>query len=141
MLDGLRPGALDLHDLPGAVRDTARSLGMGVHGGPAFALRAEPLPDLAPAVEEAAFRIVAESLTNVARHAAATSCEVRLARANGDLRIAVTDDGDGLGLGPGEGHGLESMRRRATDLGGTVTLEAREPRGTAVRAVLPLGGV
>ena len=72
VLDGLRPGALDLHDLPGAVRDTARSLGMGVTGGPAFALRAEPLPDLAPAVEEAAFRIVAESLTNVARHAAAT---------------------------------------------------------------------
>jgi signal transduction histidine kinase len=140
VLDGLRPGALDLHDLPGAVRDTARALGMGMTGGPAFELRADQLPDLAPAVEEAAFRIVAESLTNVARHAAAKNCQVRLARANGDLRIAVTDDGDGPGLAPGAGHGLESMRRRATDLGGSVTVEPREPHGTAVRAVLPLGG-
>ncbi len=140
VLDGLRPGALDLHDLPGAVRETARSLGMGVPGGPTFELRADPLPDLAPTVEEAAFRIVAESLTNVVRHARAGSCHVRLARANGDLRIAVTDDGQGPGHDSGDGHGLESIRRRATDLGGTVTVEPRLPRGTAVRAVLPLGG-
>jgi signal transduction histidine kinase len=144
VLDGLRPRALDVNDLPGAVRDTARSLGMGLLGGPEFALRADPLPDLAPAVEEAAFRIVAESLTNVVRHARATRCRVELARANGDLRIAVTDDGRGPGEtsgdGPGPGHGLESMRRRAADLGGSVTVQARQPRGTAVLAVLPLGG-
>jgi signal transduction histidine kinase len=138
VLDGLRPGALDLNDLPGAVRDTARSLGMGVAGGPTFDLRADPISDLAPAVEEAAFRIVAESLTNVARHAAAEHCEVSLARADGDLRIAVTDDGNGPSSGSTTGHGLESMRRRAADLGGTVSVESRLPRGTTVLAVLPL---
>ncbi len=140
VLDGLRPGALDLHDLPGAVRDTARSLGMGTSRGPTFELRTEPLPDLAPAVEEAAFRIVAESLTNVARHAGARHCAVTLARADGHLRIAVVDDGNGPGATAGPGHGVESMRRRASDLGGTVTIGPATPRGTAVDAVLPLAG-
>jgi signal transduction histidine kinase len=140
VLDGLRPGALDLRDLPGAVRDTARSLGMGVAGGPTFEVRADALPDLTPAVEEAAFRIIAESLTNVARHAGAAHCEVRLARANGDLRIAVSDDGRGRSPEAGAGHGLESMRRRAADLGGAVNVDAGVPRGTTVSAVLPLGG-
>jgi signal transduction histidine kinase len=140
VLDGLRPQALDLRDLPGAVRDTARSLGMGVVGGPAFALRADALPALAPAVEEAAYRIVAESLTNVARHAGAQHCEVRLTRVNGDLRIAVTDDGRGPSPDVSTGHGLESMRRRAEDLGGTVYVGPGTPCGTTVSAVLPLGG-
>jgi signal transduction histidine kinase len=140
VLDGLRPGALDLHDLSGAVRDTARSLGMGASGGPTFELRAEPLPDLSPAVEEAAFRIVAESLTNVARHAGARHCAVTLARADGHLRIAVVDDGQGPNGSDRHGHGLESMRRRASDLGGSVTVGPASPRGTSVDAVLPLAG-
>jgi signal transduction histidine kinase len=113
---------------------------MGVAGGPGFDLRSDPLPDLAPSVEEAAFRIVAESLTNVVRHAGATRCEVELVRANGDLKIAVTDDGRGPAGASGAGHGLESMRQRAADLGGSITVEAGKPRGTAVLAVLPLGG-
>jgi signal transduction histidine kinase len=138
VLDGLRPGVLDLHGLEGAVRDTASSLGMGGPDGPEFDLRSETLPLLLPRVEEAAFRIVAESLTNVARHSSAGHCDVSLHRANGELRIRVRDDGCGPGSGSGGGHGLGSMRRRATDVGGSLRVEAATPHGTVVSAVLPL---
>lgn len=140
VLDGLRPTSLDLHGLEGAVRDTACSLGLGRAGSPHFELHTSPLPLLLPQVEEAAFRIVAECLTNVARHADATHCVVRLQQASGDLRLEVRDDGRGLmtGAGQGAGHGLQSMRRRALDLGGSVLVEAARPHGTTVSAILPL---
>jgi signal transduction histidine kinase len=138
VLDGLRPTSLDLQGLEGAVRDTASSLGMGRPGGPAFDLRADALPLLAPQVEEAAFRIVAESLTNVARHSAADHCAVRLNQANGDLRVRVFDDGRGLNPTAGAGHGLDSMRKRAADVGGSFLVEVARPHGTLVTAVLPL---
>ena len=139
VLDGLRPGALDLHGLEGAVRDTASSLGMGRPGAPAFELLTLALPLLPPSIEEAAFRIVAESLTNVVRHSTADHCAVHLHQVNGDLRIRVTDDGSWLDAAPGAGHGLDSMRRRAADVGGGLNIDPAEPRGTVVTAVLPLG--
>ncbi len=138
VLDGLRPTSLDLHGLEGAVRDTALSLGMGRPGGPAFDLTTDALPLLPPQIEEAAFRIVAESLTNVARHSAAVHCAVRLNQANGDLRVRVFDDGRGLSPGAGSGHGLDSMRQRAADVGGSLLVEGASPHGTLVTAVLPL---
>jgi len=138
VLDGLRPTSLDLHGLEGAVRDTASSLGMGRPGGPAFDFRTDALPLLPPQVEEAAFRIVAESLTNVARHSAAGHCSVRLNQANGDLRVRVFDDGLGLSPESGSGHGLDSMRRRAADVGGSLRVEVANPQGTLVTALLPL---
>jgi len=138
VLAGLRPTVLDLHGLEGAVRDTASSLGMGHPGGPDFDLTSDVLPLLPPQVEEAAFRIVAESLTNVARHSAAVHCAVRLNQANGDLRVRVLDDGRGLALHAGSGHGLDSMRQRAADVGGSLLVEGASPHGTLVTAVLPL---
>lgn len=138
VLDGLRPSALDVHGLEGAVRDTASSLGMGGPAGPDFHLRFDPLPLLPPPVEEAAFRIIAESLTNVVRHSSAEHCAVSLQRSNGDLRIRVSDDGCGPGSGPGAGHGLESMRRRAVAVGGSLRFESAEPRGSVVTATFPL---
>jgi len=138
VLDGLRPTSLDLHGLEGAVRDTAMSLGMGRPGSPDFDFLTDALPLLPPQVEEAAFRIVAESLTNVARHSAADHCVVRLNQANGDLRVRVSDDGRGLSPGSGSGHGLDSMRRRAADVGGNFLVEDAIPNGTLVTAVLPL---
>jgi signal transduction histidine kinase len=138
VIDGLRPASLDVRGLTGAVTDTASMLGLGRPGTIAFALEVDPLPVLSPRVEEAAFRIVAESLTNVVRHAAASRCSVQLARSNGDLRVLVTDDGRGPRAGDGPGHGLESMRRRATDLGGSLSIDAAAPTGTVVTAVLPL---
>ena len=128
VLDGLRPGALDLHGLDGAVRDTASSLGMGRPGAPHFDLCSDLPPLLPPSIEEAAFRIAAESLTNVVRHSHADHCAVRLQRANGDLRVQVIDDGWGLGVDQSQGHGLDSMRRRAADVGGSLTIDPADPQ-------------
>jgi len=139
VLDGLRPSALDRHGLADAVRDTASGLGFGRPGGPDFVLEAADLPTLAAPVEEAAFRIVAESLTNVVRHSGARACNVRLARSDGDLCVAIRDDGGGIQGPSGDGVGLESMRRRASEIGGRVSVECGRPHGTVVTALLPLG--
>jgi signal transduction histidine kinase len=139
VIDNLRPSALDRHGLADAVRETAAGLGMGSPGGPDFALQVEDLPRLATTVEEAAFRIVAESLTNVVRHSGAHTCSVRLGRSADDLCVSIQDDGTGVRRPRLDGIGLESMRKRATDLGGRVEVELARPRGTLVTALLPLG--
>jgi signal transduction histidine kinase len=139
VLEALRPSALDRHGLAEAVRETASGLGLGHPGGPEFALEVDDLPTLAAPVEEAAFRIVAESLTNVVRHSGARTCSVRLARSDGDLCVAIQDDGGGIQQARDEGVGLESMRRRAAEIGGHVSIELARPHGTVVTALLPLG--
>jgi signal transduction histidine kinase len=138
VLAGLRPAALDRDGLAGAVRDVADKLQMGALGRPDFELRVEPLPPLASEVEECAFRIVAEAMTNVARHARADHCRVQINQVDGALHVAVIDDGDGVAQPSPRGHGLDSMRRRAGDADGTLSVVAVHPHGTAVRAVLPL---
>jgi signal transduction histidine kinase len=138
VIDNLRPSALDRHGLADAVRETASGLGLGRAGGPEFALEVDDLPALAAPVEEAAYRIVAESLTNVVRHSGARTCSVRLARSDGELFVAIQDDGGGMQDSHGDGVGLESMRRRAAEIGGRVSVELAKPRGTLVTAQLPL---
>jgi signal transduction histidine kinase len=139
VLDGLRPSALDRHGLADAVRETASGLGLGRPGGPDFALESKDLPTLAAPVEEAAFRIVAESLTNVVRHSGARTCSVRLSRSKGDLCVAIQDDGGGIQGPRDNGVGLDSMRKRASEIGGRVSVEPAHPHGTVVTALLPLG--
>ena len=98
------------------------------------------IPDVLPAaVEIASYRIVLEAVTNVARHADATTCLVTVAAGPTALVLTVADDGRGLcGDGSG-GLGLASMRERAEDLGGRFRAgPGREGRGTVVTAVLPL---
>jgi signal transduction histidine kinase len=138
VIDGLRPSALDRKGLADAVRETASGLGFGRAGGPEFALEVDDLPALAAPVEETAYRIVAESLTNVVRHSGAQTCRVRLARSDGELLVAIQDDGGGLQDSHGDGVGLESMRRRASEIGGHVSFELAHPHGTLVTALLPL---
>ncbi|HPF80657.1 sensor histidine kinase, partial [Nostocoides australiense] len=93
-----------------------------------------PMP---PAVEIAAYRIVTEAVTNVARHAVGvTRCTVSV-RAAQHLVLLVGDDGPGVQAGPGAGVGLASMRARAEELGGSCEISGT-PEGTTVRVVLPL---
>jgi two-component system NarL family sensor kinase len=95
------------------------------------------LANLPAAVEVAAFRIATEALTNVARHASATSCRVAIAR-DGGLEVEVRDNGRGLPAQIVPGVGLSSIRERTAELGGACTI-AREPSGgTIVRARLPV---
>jgi signal transduction histidine kinase len=94
-------------------------------------------------VEVAAFRIVTEAVTNVVRHASASSVEVEVEvhaavePAGRTLRVTVRDDGVGVDPGDvGSGHGLDSMRERAEELNGSLRWDTSP--GTAVIAELPL---
>jgi signal transduction histidine kinase len=89
------------------------------------------------AVDQAAFRIIQESLTNIVRHAPAAHATVRLTRQAGTLTIEVTDDGPAVSVPP-DGNGIRGMRERARAVGGAVRVSVREPSGLAVRADLPL---
>jgi two-component system NarL family sensor kinase len=100
----------------------------------------EDLPSLPAAVEVACYRIAQEALTNVARHAQAKACRVRLSvdRAGGVLDLEVIDDGVGMPEDHRAGVGLSSMRERAEELGGTCDVGPAHTGGTRVLARLPL---
>ena len=134
----LRPPALDALGLVGALRSHAAS-----HQRVQITVDApQPLPPLPAAVEIAAYRIVLEALHNVISHAEATSCRVML-QAERDpeaLRVQVIDDGRGMPTNAPVGVGLQSMRERAAELGGTCVVRSADGGGTMVQAVLPLSG-
>ena len=97
----------------------------------------DPFPPLPAAVEVAAYHIALEALTNVARHANAQTCHIRLSLESG-LCLEITDDGDGLPADFHAGVGLTSMRERAAELGGECKIEPGTTHGTRVWARLPL---
>jgi signal transduction histidine kinase len=136
LVHALRPPALDALGLMGALRSQASHHG---HSGLRITIDGPvEAPALPAAVEVAAYRIALEALTNVARHAGARNCRVRLAldEKTGELRLEVEDDGRGIEEDRGAGVGLTSMRERAEELGGSCTVEAVPSGGTRVRALL-----
>jgi two-component system, NarL family, sensor kinase len=149
---GLRPPALDDLGLVPAVREQAANHGLLVASKAeveasrkdrlVFSVEApEHLPPLPAAVEVACYRIVQEAMTNVARHARARTCLVRLSldeAKNEALELEVVDDGVGISGDRRAGVGMTSMRERAAELGGTCVVEALPTSGTRVLARLPL---
>jgi signal transduction histidine kinase len=105
-----------------------------------IAVHDDGVEQLPAAVEAAAYRIAAEAMINVARHARATRCDVHLSVADGTLAVSVLDNGQGLPPDFRVGVGVSAMRERAAELGGTCRVERDPAGGTAVRAVLPAGG-
>ena len=93
-----------------------------------------------PAVETAAFRIVQEALTNVARHARVQYVTVRSWADHETLSVMVEDQGIGFEPQhiPATSHGLAGMRERASALGGQLTIDAAPGVGTCILAALPL---
>lgn len=102
--------------------------------------QAGQLATLPANVGGAAYRIVQEALTNVVRHAGATSVSIRVCREDGDLLVVVDDDGTGWpgSAAAGGGTGIRGMHDRATALGGQLTAGPRPDRGFQVHARLPL---
>jgi signal transduction histidine kinase len=131
---GLRPPSLDEYGLYRVLQQHAARFDSAL--AVTVAAPAGGLGDLPAAVEVAAYRIATEAMTNVFRHAAATSCLVELAR-DGALHVTVTDNGRGLDPGAPAGVGLTAMRERAAELGGQLWVSAADP-GTRIRAVLPI---
>jgi signal transduction histidine kinase len=94
---------------------------------------------LPAAVERAAYFVVAEALTNVAKHSSATRCVVRLSREPDRLTVAIEDDGKG-GATAAPGGGLAGLRDRAEALDGSLSLSSPGGGPTVIRVELPLGG-
>ena len=136
----LRPPALDELGLVKAVEEYAVRVTAGERSLTVTVSVPVPLPALAAAVEVAAYRIAVEAVTNAARHAGAANCGVEFRHGDGELRVTVTDDGTGIGPGVRPGVGLTAMAERATELGGTLTVDAVPPGGTMLVAWLPLAG-
>lgn len=97
---------------------------------------------LSPPVATAAYRIVQEGLTNVARHARAGRVDVHLVIEQGILAIRIADDGQGFDVGAtlatGTASGLAGMRERAEFLDGTFRVESAAGGGTRLTATIPL---
>jgi signal transduction histidine kinase len=85
------------------------------------------------------YRVVQEALTNVARHAAARHAAVRLTLENGQVRLAVEDDGRGVAGEPTPHLGLLGIRERVTALGGVLAIHGRPGAGFRLEATLPAG--
>jgi signal transduction histidine kinase len=126
--------ALDLESLPGLL-DHARSAGLRADLD--LQINGAVVPS---AVGGAAYRIVQEALTNVLRHANASSAHVAIRTTPKSLDIEIADDGrpDQLGVRPGLG--LRGMAERATALGGRIDAGPHATGGWRVHAVLPLNG-
>jgi signal transduction histidine kinase len=88
-------------------------------------------------VEVAAYFLVAEALTNVAKHAGATEATVRVTRTGERVRVEVRDDGVG-GAAVGDGSGLRGLADRVEALGGRLEVDSRRGRGTALIGDIPL---
>ncbi|WP_461034126.1 sensor histidine kinase [Streptomyces mayteni] len=127
------PGPLaGLTDLDRLVTTTARA---GVRVDVRWHGERHALP---PAVDQAAFRIVQESLTNVARHAGTDHCRVTIRRRDDELRVEIDDDGVGPGGTAGAGYGIAGMRERVELLNGRFSAGPRPEGGFLVAARIPV---
>jgi signal transduction histidine kinase len=90
-------------------------------------------------VEQAVYRIIQESLANVARHSRARLVEIELFYRPGCLYVAIVDDGCGFDVSRKlVGLGLRSMRERVQSVGGQIIVESEPGNGTRVTAQVPL---
>jgi two-component system NarL family sensor kinase len=137
IVEDLRPPALDELGLLPALTAFVDRLSTRDDALRVAVQATDPLPPLPAAVEVAAYRIATEAMTNVARHAHAHNCLLRL-EVGDDLTVEVRDDGVGLPAGRLPGVGLPSMADRAAELGGRCAVAQLDGGGTRVTAHLPL---
>jgi signal transduction histidine kinase len=133
----LRPAVLDELGLEPALRSLVAKVASssGLRERLSIELGGERLE---PDIETTAYRIAREALTNVVRHAGASSVTVQLRLDRGRLRLTVDDDGRGVGDGPAEGYGIVGMRERAVLASGRLEVTRLDGRGTRVAMELPI---
>lgn len=149
-IDELRRIAMNLH--PAALSRlglvealTELCSGVAARAGLDVSFHCDDLPNggrLPAALESSCYRLVQEGLTNVVRYASARHVDVSVTFDEGALRVRVVDDG--VGFDPeratlSEGMGLRGMRDRAALLGGTLSVETGEGKGTTIEVTLPGG--
>jgi signal transduction histidine kinase len=129
---GIHPAVLSERGLGAAVESLAQRSRLPV--------RVAGLPEdrLPEPVEIAAYYVIAEALTNVAKYAAASEVVVEVERENGVARIEVRDDGAG-GADPERGSGLRGLADRLALVGGRLQVTSPPGEGTRVTAQIPVG--
>ncbi|MBL0886686.1 sensor histidine kinase [Myceligenerans indicum] len=150
--DAAREASRELRATLGALRDDGTAPPRGIAQVPDLVDRSRAIGldavltleagghDLPAAVDRTAYRVIQEALTNVARHAGATTVRVDVAVGAEGLVVQVDDDGRALpGVPPALGTGLLGMRERVAALGGRLRAEPRAAGGFTVRAEIPAG--
>ena len=131
----LRPPALDELGLLSALRE---QVALYQHQGLEVTSDSpSSLPPLPAAVEVAVYRITQEALTNVARHARAQRCLLRLALDAEAVQLTISDDGQGIPTDHHIGIGLHAMHERASELGGSCVITQEPSGGTTIQVWLP----
>ena len=133
----LRPEALAREGLTGALKHHTAAL-RARHG-----IKVDESFDEEPALsfdrKQGLYRIAQEAMHNAARHARAKRVAIELSQVDSNIRLVVSDDGVGFDSRESQrGHfGLNTMRERATELGGTLEIDSHLGAGTTVRAMIP----
>lgn len=136
LIAALAPAALTDSSLADAVRRQAASF--TAETGIAAGVRVTGDPrELPTATEVVLLRAAQEALTNVRRHASANETAVLLAYTKKSVRLVVRDDGRGFDVEMGGGFGLATMRVRAEQVDGTLTLRSSADTGTVVELEVP----
>jgi signal transduction histidine kinase len=131
LASGIHPAVLSQRGLDAALESLATRAPLPVELDLGLSQR------LPSAVETAAYFVVAEALTNVAKYAAATHARVAVRRENGAAVVEISDDGVG-GADAAAGTGLRGLGDRVGALDGTIELDSRPGAGTRLRARIPL---
>jgi signal transduction histidine kinase len=139
----LRPSMLDDFGLPDTLKWYLRKF--SDRTGVRTELVEERLSERLPTdIEVCVYRVVQEALTNVSRHARATTCRVFVQRLSSSVIVTVEDDGVGLpapdngGAMRRDGLGLVGIRERVSDVGGTFRIEGQRGKGTRLTIEVPL---
>jgi signal transduction histidine kinase len=129
---GIHPGILTERGLPAALEELAYAARLPLELEVGLS---ERLPER---VEAAAYYVVSEALTNIAKHAHASAVRVSVQRTDGRAVVEIADDGVG-GAGGRSGTGLRGLADRVDALGGRLHVESPPGRGTLVHAEIPCG--
>ncbi len=136
LINDLRPAALERLGLAGALEALAERT--SARGDIAVEAVVEIDGGLSGEEERTVYRLVQESLTNVVKHAAATSVTVTARLVDHEVEIAVEDNGRGFDPESVDGRGLLGMRERIELLGGEIVLSSTPDGGTTISARVPV---
>jgi signal transduction histidine kinase len=143
LVAALSPAPLDGSTLDEALSRVTTRLGEELPIATSFTVKGDSRP-LSPGTEVVLVRAAQEALANVRKHAQARSIDVSIAYGEAQVTLVVHDDGIGFIPGCGGGYGLNAMRTRVEQEGGTFTVDSRHPGqaeppacGTTLRVTLP----
>jgi signal transduction histidine kinase len=128
---GLHPAILSEAGLDPALRALARRSSVPIR------LHLDVDGRLNEPIEVAAYYVVSETLANAAKHAQATSVDIRAKTSDHRLDLTIQDNGIG-GADPNRGSGLVGLSDRITALGGTIVIKSPSGQGTQIRVALPI---